>query len=257
MKEQCSANKIFTREDCCTNMNKTTHYRKFDSRNEKKRRKIVIIGSPKCGKSALVERFLNNSYCDIPHNKKLKRGNEDYYYKGYSLNIELVVVSENESTESKVFHIKTADAIMLVYEFASLNSVEDLLQSYKAIRTVREDKMPVLIVSTKIDKNGGSSPQLHLRENESITSVLYAVRGAKQIYTSAKYNINIRDAFEMCFDDIIKRIHTWSMSAQQYSSMDERMRNRLALSEEPNKLFLFRRFLSMCNVKKRENDSKV
>ena len=253
MKESYTATKFYMKEDFYTSMRKTTRQQKISARKEKKRRKIVIIGPPKSGKSALIERFLNNSYTDIPHNKKLKRGNQDYHYKGYHLNIEFVVVLESESTENKVFHIKTADVIMLVYEFANLNSVEDLARSYKALRTVREDKMPVILVSTKIDKYGGSSPQLLFQEPDNISSVLCRIRGAKQVHTSAKYNINIRDAFEMCFDDIIKRIHTWSMSAQQDPSIVEEKQDNSVLRQEPTKLLLFRRFLTICNLKKRED----
>ena len=191
-------------------------------KQKRKPRKIVMIGSARSGKTSLIHRFLNNSFTD--QHKPTVEGlyDRDCTYRGYNLNLDIVDTSEVfQFPDMRDLHIKTADVIMLVYEIENMKSVRATKKLYGIIRELREDKMPIILVGTKMDLKGGSLPD-NFQESEEIVEILHEIQGAKHILTSAKYNMHVRDAFEYGFDDVIRKLHTLSMSVQRPSMCGQR-----------------------------------
>lgn len=179
-------------------------------------RKVLMIGSTQSGKSSLIRRFLNNTFTlqYLPSLDGLH--NRDYSYRGYHFNVDIVDMPGSlKSVMIRDLHIRTADVIMLVYEVDNVESVKEARNMYNIIKDTREDKMPIVLVGTKSDLKRGSVPPEYWQQSDEILEILNEIYGVKHILTSSKYNIHVKDAFEFGFDDIIKRIHTHSMSVQQ------------------------------------------
>lgn len=185
--------------------------------NEKTQpRKIVIVGPSRCGKTSLVKRFLDNSFTFQYKPTVEDCYNREYRYRGYNLSLDIIDISGSFlSPPIRDAHIKTADVIMLVYEVENLESAKEARSLYKVIRQTREDKMPLVLVGNKTDLKRGSLPPETFQESEEIVDIVNEIQGAKHILTSAKCNMHITDAFEYGLKDVIKRMHTLSMSAQQ------------------------------------------
>lgn len=189
------------------------------SKENRRPRKVLMVGSSQSGKSSLIRRFLKNTFTlqYLPSIDGLY--NRNYSYRGYHFNVDIVDMPGSlKSAMIRDLHIKTADVIMLVYEIDSLESVKEARNMYNIIKDTREDKMPIILVGTKSDLKRGSTPPEYWQQSEEIIDILNEIHGVKHILTSSKYNIHVKDAFEYGFDDIIKRIHTISMAAQQMVS---------------------------------------
>ena len=188
---------------------------KHGSKRKSKIRKFVVVGPKGSGKKALINRFFG-----LPFDNKSDNENDIYKhkesYKGYKLKIQIAVIAETNNDDCKTYHIKTADVIILTYEYDSLESSKKLLELYAQLRNIREDKMPMIVVGTKSDLVGGASPitSYDVVKSSSHDSVK-KIPGAKHIVTSSKYNINIVDVFNFCLSNAIKRIHTLSMSEER------------------------------------------
>ena len=119
-------------------------------------RKILIVGSSQCGKSSLVRRFIHNAFTMqyLPSVDGLY--NEDYSYRGYNFNVDIVDMPGSlKSNMIRGLHIQTADVIMVCYEIDNLESVTEARWYYDTIKSVRKDKMPIVLVGTKSDLKRG------------------------------------------------------------------------------------------------------
>lgn len=186
-----------------------------ESTEKRRPRKILVLGSSQSGKSSLIRRFIKNSFTTqyVPSVDGLY--NEDYSYRGYNFNVDIVdLPGYVKSNMIRDLHIQTADVIMLVYEIDNLESVHEVRRTFNVIKSTRQDKMPIALVGTKSDLKRGSTPPEFWQQTDEVIDILNEIHGSKHILTSSKYNIHVKEAFEYCFDDIIKRIHTISMSQQ-------------------------------------------
>jgi len=86
--------------------------------------------------------------------------------------------------------------------------------------------MSITLVGTRLDQLPA-----HARENfhqsEETRDLLVRMRGVKHILTSAKYNVNIEEAFQQGFDDIIRKLHTYFIT-------DDVTRDDVALVKRKN-----------------------
>jgi len=190
-----------------------------ESAEKRRTRKILVVGSTCSGKSALIRRFINNAFTMqyLPSVDGLF--NEDYSYRGYNFNVDIVDLPGSvKSNMIRDLHVQTADVIMMVYEIDNLKSVNEVRRTFNVIKSTRQDRVPIVLVGTKSDLKRGSTPPEFWEQSEEVIDILNEIHGVKHILTSSKYNIHVKDAFEYCFDDIIKRIHTISMSQQSSST---------------------------------------
>jgi len=176
-------------------------------------RKMVVLGSTNSGKTTLINKFITYT---TPTDDELSQNeylNRDYLFKGHNLNLDIVDVPSISS--SSVFdNIETADVILLCYEYNNLESVEAALNLYVTIREIRADKMPFVLVGTKSDLKTEKINYKNVNQSEVVADKLTQIKGAKHIITSAKYNMNVIEAFEYGLTDVIKTLHTLSMSVQ-------------------------------------------
>lgn len=183
------------------------------AKRQRKTRKVVVLGSTKCGKSAFVKRLLDNSFAEsyIPTIEDCT--NRDYRYKGFNLNIDFIDTSGPFLFPAmRDLNIKRADILLLLYEVNNKPSLKEAGKCYEKICELRGDNVPLVLVGTKIDlyKKYKHSQDIDLCNNNGD---LFNSTDVKHILTSARNNINISDALELALDEVIRKIHSMSLSA--------------------------------------------
>ena len=98
---------------------------------------------------------------------------------------------------------------------------------YSTIREVREDRMSITLVGTRLDQLPAHARH-ELGEGEE--ELLLRMPGVKHIMTSAKYNVNIEEAFQQGFDDIIRKLHTYFVSDDNNDNNNGAIMKRKSLS---------------------------
>lgn len=156
--------------------------------------RIVILGSAGVGKTNCVLRFVNGQYRDtyVPTV-------EDTYRQVVSCNKQITTLQITDTTGTHQFpamqrlSIQKGHAFMLVYSITSKQTLEELKPIYHQIREIKGDQYsetPILLMGCKLDEAA-------CREvTESLAKQLATHWSCGWIETSAKSNLNIREAFQ-------------------------------------------------------------
>ncbi|XP_065652338.1 ras-like protein rasS isoform X3 [Hydra vulgaris] len=178
---------------------------------QRRTRRVCVLGPSRSGKSCLVKRFLNNTFSEIYFPTIEECYNLDYVYKGYNLNLDVI-----DTCGAYVFpvmrdlNIKKADVIIATYEINNKLSIKESISICKKVLEIRQDVVPVILVGCKSDLNG--EPR---ENNDYINEELNLLDpiNIKHVLTSSKLNINVNDAFEVGFDDVIKIVSKKSLTS--------------------------------------------
>lgn len=114
--------------------------------------KIVVMGAPKTGKTAIINQFLYN---EIP--PKYKRTVEDlysekFYVSGIQLTLDILDTSgSHEFPAMRDLHIQSADAFILVYDVNDKNTFTELEALRQQIIEKKGENVPIVVVGNKID----------------------------------------------------------------------------------------------------------
>ena len=182
------------------------------AKKKRQTRQIVIMGSTKCGKTKLIKRFLDNSYTDDYLPTVEDCYNKDYDYMGFHLNLDVVdTCSPFIFPIMRDLNIKSASAIMLLYEIKDQVSIQELLATYTKIIELRKNTVPIVLVGTKMDLYDCQTVEEY--EFNSGSFSIFNETNIRHVLTSAKNNIGVCNAFELGLDNVITKIHTLSMSA--------------------------------------------
>ena len=172
-------------------------------------RKVVVLGSANSGKTSFINSFVGNTQ-DTSQKQFFC---QDYIYKGHHLDLDIRDMPPSSSSSCIFENIATADIIMICYDVNKLDSLKYALKLYSMIRQTREDKMPLVLVGTKSDLINPMSED-HVDQSHVCRNIITQMKGAKHVLTSAVHDMNVIRAFEYGLNDIIKTIHTLSMSNQ-------------------------------------------
>ncbi|KAK6625240.1 hypothetical protein RUM43_005534 [Polyplax serrata] len=143
-----------------------------DVTTNKVKHKIVVMGSPRTGKSSIIQQFLSNTF-----SPKYKRTIEemhigDFDVNGVHLTLEILDTSgENEFPAMRNLSISNADAFVLVYDVCDASTFEDL----QAIRdqileTKGSPNVPIVVVGNKLDL-AVKSREVEFNTTESVVTV--------------------------------------------------------------------------------------
>lgn len=186
---------------------------------KKTQKRIVLVGSTKSGKTALVKRFVNNEFSTV-----YQPTVEDVYYHNYKygarhFQLEMVdMPSPFMFPVMRDLHIKEADVVMLIYDINNRSSFTELMNAWKQITDIRPN-LPVIIVGTKEDLM--TFPQ---NAEEQTANLIFEMTDTcdidvEHILTSAKNDVGVKRAFEICLDQISNE--NFSGSNSSVSSSDE------------------------------------
>ena len=181
---------------------------------QRKTRRVCILGSTKSGKSSLVKRFIHDTFTDTYVPTIEECYNLDYVYKGYNLNLDIVdTCGVFMFPVMRDLNIKKADIVIATYEINNDLSIKEAIASCKKVNEIRKDVVPVVLVGCKSDLNDEK-----MECQDYIVGELNLLGGIKlkHLITSAKLNMNVKDAFELGFDDIIKIIPKKSLTSYEH-----------------------------------------
>jgi len=161
--------------------------------------KIAIIGPAEAGKSAIVERFVNNKFLISPKVLPLDIISKDFEYEeGEKVFLSLWDICGHKRFEylRSVFY-KGAAGILLVFDMTNVNSYHDLniwLNESKLFA----GNAPIILVGNKSDLSS------EINVNKETFDKYISDNNLIFIQTSAKSGHNINQAFKILIQKIIK-----------------------------------------------------
>ena len=169
---------------------------------KKKQRKVVVLGSIKCGKTAFIKRFVENTFSDEykPTVEDLFIRNFKHQGRHYTLQI-TDMASPFQFPTMRDLHIRAAELILLLYEIDKEASFAEARQVFEIVRTLRAD-VPVILIGTKQDVI-----PLKRQNSEEYMESFYSndIPSNGHILTSAKNDIGVQEAFAMGLDEFQAR----------------------------------------------------
>lgn len=159
---------------------------------EKTEVRLVFLGAGGVGKTALIQRFLKDTF-----EPKHRRTVEELHRKEYDVGGIKVTISIMDTSGSYSFpamrklSIQNSDAFALVYAVDDPDSLEAVKRLRDEILEVKEDKCtPIVVIGNKIDR--------HAERRVSSEDVLSTVETDWNhifLESSAKDNVNVMEAF--------------------------------------------------------------
>lgn len=160
--------------------------------------RLVTLGATNTGKSAVLKRFLFNTFCE-----KHRPTVEDLFTKDFSFGTLCLKVDFLDTEGSMQFpamrrlSIANANAFLLVYSIDSLISFEIIKQCFEEIKEIRTDfqEVPMIFLGNKQDLDS-LQERVVLKEDvaEWVFCELPKLR-AKVMECSAKMNQNVKEIF--------------------------------------------------------------
>lgn len=154
--------------------------------------RLVFLGAAGVGKTALIQRFLQDTF-----EPKHRRTVEDIHRKEYVMGGVKVTISIMDTSGSYSFpamrklSIQNSDAFALVYAVDDPQSLEALKSLRDEILEVKEDKFtPILVIGNKIDRQ--SERQL---DSKDVLSTVELDWNHSFMESSAKEDINVVESF--------------------------------------------------------------
>lgn len=116
--------------------------------------RLVILGGPKVGKSAILKRFLFNTF-----QEKYKATVEDLYSKEYdfgrmTLKVDILdTAGDLQFPAMRRLSIATAHAFLLVYAIDDVSSFDTIKGCFREIQEQRADfqEIPIVVAGNKMD----------------------------------------------------------------------------------------------------------
>ncbi|XP_008303837.1 ras-related protein Rap-1b-like [Stegastes partitus] len=159
---------------------------------EKTEVRLVFLGAGGVGKTALIQRFLKDTFepkhrCTV---EDLHR--KEYEVEGVKVTIDITDTSGSYSFPAmRRLSIQNSDAFALVYAVDDPNSLEAVKRLRQEILEVKEDKYtPIVVIGNKIDR--------YNERQVSIKDVLSTVEldwNHSFLESSAKDNVNVLEVF--------------------------------------------------------------
>lgn len=155
--------------------------------------RIVAMGSPKVGKTAIIAQFLYDRFINDYKQtvEELHRG--EYDIAGCSLTLDILDTSGSyyEFPAMRALAIANADAFLLVYSIDDADSFEEVRSLRDLILESKEATVPLVIVGNKCDLN--VERQVSRETAETVVTIDWE-NGF--VEASAKENINIVAIFK-------------------------------------------------------------
>ncbi|XP_002735670.1 dexamethasone-induced Ras-related protein 1-like [Saccoglossus kowalevskii] len=163
--------------------------------------RLVMLGTAKVGKTAIVNRFLENRF-DESYTPTI----EDFHRKIYKIKGEVYRLDILDTSGNNPFpamerlSLLTGDIFILVYSVDNRASYEEVLRIREQILQTKGSKrsisaVPMVIAGNKCDKESRREVRL-----EDVRRTLGSARKCSFYETSAKKNINIDMLFQALFE---------------------------------------------------------
>uniref|UniRef100_A0A3P9M5P4 Uncharacterized protein n=2 Tax=Oryzias TaxID=8089 RepID=A0A3P9M5P4_ORYLA len=154
--------------------------------------RLVFLGAGGVGKTALIHRFLQDTF-----DPKHRRTVEEIHRKEYEVGEVKVTINIIDTSGSYSFpamrklSIQTGDAFALVYSVDDPDSLETVKRLRDEIIELKEDKhAPIVVIGNKIDRHNE-----RLVSSRDVLAMVELDWDHIFVESSAKDNINVLEAF--------------------------------------------------------------
>ncbi|KAL1760090.1 P-loop containing nucleoside triphosphate hydrolase protein [Schizophyllum commune] len=171
-----------------------------------RRRKIAVMGSRSVGKSSLVGQFIDcrfeSSYYPTIENSHQR----NLVFNGLEYEVEVLdTAGQDEYSFLNPHHaVGHIHGYVLVYSINSRRSFEMVQTIHDKIADWGIADVPCVIAASKVDLRDGR--QVDPAEGRSLAST----HNAAWIETSAKENVNVGKVFDLCLEEIEKRLSPYT-----------------------------------------------
>ncbi|KFV07688.1 GTP-binding protein Rhes [Tauraco erythrolophus] len=141
---------------------------------EKNHVRLVFLGAAGVGKTALIRRFLMDTF-EPKHRRTVEElHSKEYEVSGATVKVEILDTSGSSSFPAmRKLSIQNSDAFALVYAVDDAESFESIKSLREEILEVKEDKFPPIVVVGNKAESGGERqvPAEDAKENENVLEV--------------------------------------------------------------------------------------
>ncbi|KAK6479604.1 UNVERIFIED_CONTAM: hypothetical protein FKN15_067956 [Acipenser sinensis] len=159
---------------------------------EKTQVRLVFLGAAGVGKTALIQRFLQDTF-ETKHRKTVEElHSKEYEISGVLVTIEIMDTSGSYSFPAmRKLCIQNSDAFALVYAIDDTQSLEVVKSLRDEILELKEDKFtPIVVVGNKMDREEGRQVP-----SEAVLSTVELDWNNRFLEASAKDNENVVEVF--------------------------------------------------------------
>ncbi|KAL4659105.1 ras-related protein Rap-2a-like [Arapaima gigas] len=162
--------------------------------------RLVFFGAAGVGKTALIQRFLQDRF-----EHRYKRTVEELHsveYESHDTHMRMEIMDTSGSYSFPAMRklcIRHSDAFALVYSVCDPESFEEVRRLREEILEVKEDKLtPITVVGNKVDLE----KERQVRTEDSVSTVELDWNSSL-VETSAKSGLNVTGLFE----ELLQRVH--------------------------------------------------
>uniref|UniRef100_A0AC11DXY1 Microtubule crosslinking factor 1 n=1 Tax=Ovis aries TaxID=9940 RepID=A0AC11DXY1_SHEEP len=199
---------------------------------------VIIIGSRGVGKTSLMERFTDDTFCEackstVGVDFKIKT----VELRGKKIRLQIWDTAGQERFNSITSaYYRSAKGIILVYDITKKETFDDLPKWMKMIDKYASEDAELLLVGNKLDCE--TDREISRQQGEKFAQQIAGMRFCE---ASAKDNFNVDEIFLKLVDDILKKDELDELRAEM-----EEMRDSY-LEEEVYQLQELRRELDRAN----------
>ncbi|XP_018123391.1 ras-related protein Rab-12 [Xenopus laevis] len=164
---------------------------------------VIIIGSRGVGKTSLMERFTDDTFCEackstVGVDFKIKT----VELRGKKIRLQIWDTAGQERFNSITSaYYRSAKGIILVYDITKKETFEDLPKWMKMIDKYASEEAELLLVGNKLDCE--TNREITRQQGEKFTQQITGMRFCE---ASAKDNFNVDEIFLKLVDDILKKM---------------------------------------------------
>ncbi|KAK7044387.1 ras-domain-containing protein [Favolaschia claudopus] len=167
-------------------------------------RKIVVLGSPRVGKSSLVNQFVENTFTQVYKPSMKTTFSKTITLAGRDYPCQIIdTEGQDEFSQMNEHYAIGVHGYILVYAIDSRISFEMVQVIYDKIISYSGQpvgEVPAIIVGTKADLAMAMRRQVDSKEGEALAQQ----NKTAWIETSALRNENVGRVFELCLEEIEK-----------------------------------------------------
>nr|XP_033939104.1 GTP-binding protein Rhes-like [Pseudochaenichthys georgianus] len=160
---------------------------------EKTHVRLVFLGAAGVGKTALIQRFLKDTF-EPKHKRTVEEmHSKEYDIGGVKISVEILDTSGSYSFPAmRKLSIQNSDAFALVYAVDDPESLEAVKILRDEILEIKEDKYtPIVVVGNKVDR-----VKERQVSNEDVLSTVEMDWNNSYLEASAKENANVVEVFK-------------------------------------------------------------
>ncbi|XP_033986129.1 GTP-binding protein Rhes-like [Trematomus bernacchii] len=160
---------------------------------EKTHVRLVFLGAAGVGKTALIQRFLEDTF-EPKHKRTVEEmHSKEYDIGGVKISVEILDTSGSYSFPAmRKLSIQNSDAFALVYAVDDPESLEAVKRLRDEILEIKEDKYtPIVVVGNKVDR-----VKERQVSNEEVLSTVEMDWNNSYLEASAKENANVVEVFK-------------------------------------------------------------